>query len=283
MDTRKLLNLAMLGALPVLGLLVWYGSQPPDETQTLLKSPPQADGVTQIKVSWKAQQRSFERTDGVWRINAPISIEANGVQVQKMLQLLTARSLKHFSVSDAEQEKFGFASMALAVDIGGHQVEFGTTEPLHSRRYVRYRGDIHIIDRDIHYLFNLPLERYIALNFLPRDSRILSLAVSDGILAQQDGQWQFQGIDSKADADQITAFIDNWKHGSALEVSSYQGSEGSEIRIRTEREDIVFLLQKDERGYRLARPDLNIQYHLPPDVGDKLFSLASIADIGIGQ
>lgn len=269
MQPRNLLNLAMLAALVALGLTVWL-SGGKQEQASLLMQLPQQQGINDIRITHKGEQRHFQRQGETWRMLEPLDIAANEVQIEKMLNLRMARSEKHFSVEADEMDKFGFTAQALEVELDGHRLRFGTTDPLQGRRYVAYQGQIHIIDRDLHYLFNMPLGKYISPRLLPVDSRLTAVHTPEAEVILEQGNWVAKGEGEAPSADQIAAYLDEWRYASAMEVGLYQGNGGEKIRVVTEQGEYVFDLHRDDTEIRLGRADLKIQYHLPTDVVKRL-------------
>ncbi|MCU7915451.1 MAG: hypothetical protein KZQ65_05990 [Candidatus Thiodiazotropha sp. (ex Gloverina cf. vestifex)] len=155
MDRRLLINLALLLAVCVLGLLVWL-SQQSSGLPSLTNLQPES--ITLIEISDLSDRHiQLERKDHTWHIgNEP----ANQPRIQQLLQLCQTPSLERFD-PPADLHPFGLETPPIMMKLNGESLAFGNTDPVNGWRYVHYTDQIHLIADGFYHHLSAPREAWL--------------------------------------------------------------------------------------------------------------------------
>lgn len=275
--SRTLVNLGLLALLAVLVLLVIYepGQEKPAEEPQLLEL--NSDGISSLRIERVSGPTVvLERQQGVWRMTEPLQIGVNNFRISSLLRVTELKSLNHFTAAPESLGQYGLDAPNATLTINGTtRIDFGNSTPIDQRRYVRIGDTVHLIADNFYYhLIGAPTT-YASNSVLDGKSALVRLELPGLLLALQEGKWSATPQPASFSADQISQLIDHWRHAQALEVAPYDGRKGEMVRLTFAGNDEPFILLVTERTPELilARPDLKVQYHLPPSSAAELLAL----------
>jgi len=280
MSTRSLLNLGLAILALVLVLVVIYkpGLEPeaiPQSITTLAGT----DEVTSIQIERDTRPPlSFIKRDGNWYLSGEAGDRpAAEFQVQALLRVLQATSANSYPADSLDLGSLGLQPPQATVTLGAVEILFGATEALEDRRYVQINESVYLINDQYQHLITAERSNFIARKLLAGRGVITRLKLPDKTLAYtEDKQWQLTPEDNEISADAVQQLVDNWQNATAMYVRDYDGKETEEsVNLHTRDQDEPVTLGVISRTPHLilARPDWGIQYHMPDNIENSLFTL----------
>jgi hypothetical protein len=280
MSTRSLLNLGLAILALVLVLVVIYkpGLEPeaiPQSITTLAGT----DEVTSIHIERGTRPPlSFIKRDGNWYLSGEAGDRpAAEFQVQALLRVLQATSDNSYPADSLDLGSLGLQPPQATVTLGTVEILFGATEALEDRRYVQINKSVYLINDQYQHLITAERSNFIARKLLAGRGVITRLELPDKTLAYtEDKQWQLTPEDNEVSADAVQQLVDNWQNATAMYVRDYDGKETEEsVNLHTRDQDDPVTLGIISRTPHLilARPDWGIQYHMPDNIENTLFTL----------
>ncbi|MDO9371010.1 MAG: DUF4340 domain-containing protein [Gammaproteobacteria bacterium] len=292
MTTRTWLNLALLGGVALLVLVVVYQpglhtAQPLPRLTALVPA-----NITHLRIERDgAAPIALERKAQDWIMTAPVRMPANTFRVETVLQVAQAESHARMDAATVRLAEFKLDKPRVQLWFDATEIAFGATEPLNGRRYVRLGDSVHLISDTVY--FDL-IGEFTAF----ADSALLA-PQSQNRLTQLDlpalrlvrvgeGGWMqapnrmHAPPEPEVSMDRVNALLDAWRRARAIQVRPYV----TPVSAGAEPENVIFIhLEDAEQPLRfdivsrtpdlvLARADLGVQYHFPAGAIRKLFSLA---------
>lgn len=149
------LNLGLALLVAVLGGLVLWGTwrQQGPATPPLTGLDPSR--IQHVRLHRDDLSLSFTRTPRGWRSDGR---NADGAKLEALCRLAAAPSLRRFPAELADPAELGLAPPALVLELDDLSLEFGATEPIRQRRYVRHGDTVHLIDDRHQHLLLAPAD-----------------------------------------------------------------------------------------------------------------------------
>ncbi len=275
MASRSLLNLVLVVVVAGLVLLAFYepGIEVPPEPQPLTSMA--RESVTRLAVERANQPKvKMEKRGGRWRVTEPFALPANAYRVGALLEILKTPSHGQLTVSDLE--RFSLAPPKAALSLNETRLDFGGTEPLSARRYVRQGDTVHLITDRFFYHLMARATDFVDYQLLGPEASPVEITLPDRRLALEDGRWTLTPDDPQVGADDLTRLVDAWRSAQAIDVKPVETREDGEavsVRLRDQKEPIRFLVTPGEDEAIFARPGAGVQYHLPKASADALLTL----------
>jgi len=136
---------------------------------------------------------------------------------------------------------------------------------------------VHLINDSLYQQLLTPATFYITPRLIPAGNNISEIHLPGNHLSLVDGSWVLSPP-SETSMDKINQLASAWRDVSAIMVRDYiQGDSNEKIKIKLQADNIFeFVVVSREPNLILARPDLNIQYHISNyDAGRLFFSEAN--------
>lgn len=277
MSHRALLNIGLLVLLLALGLIAFYepGLEGPPQAETLTALSPQ--DIKRIRIERQgADAIVLERKDKQWWMVKPLTVAANTVRIEGLLRVLKARSLNRYGTAALDLTRLGLDPPKARLIVDGTTIDFGITEPLNHRRYVLAGGDVHLIEDTAYYYLTGGYTGFVSNALLEKDQRPVAIRLPDRSLTLRDGSWHAEPQPPGDSADAAVLLAEAWRHAQAIEIRPYK-SEGKgpfvTITLKGVKTPLRFEIVAREPDLRLGRPDLGIEYLLPPSAAADLFTL----------
>lgn len=272
MRTRLLLNLALLAVIVVLGAVAFFkpGKQEP-ESRPLLT----LDATTLSRVTLHNKETlAFEKADGLWRLTAPFAAPVNQVRVGQLLDVAKAKSEADYPVKPEDLAQFGLDNPQATLTLGETTLQFGGTDPINMRRYVRLGDTLHLVEDNFYHHLTAPATDYVDKKLLPEGARIKEIQLP-GLKAvkEPDGQWTADPAgEGKTD---LGVLASAWATTRAIDVKRLEQPEviGETLRIGLmEGEPVEFVIIQKQPYLVLARKDWGLQYEITAESSRELLN-----------
>ncbi|MDA1106812.1 MAG: DUF4340 domain-containing protein [Proteobacteria bacterium] len=293
MTTRNWLNLALLGGVALLVLVVIYlpglNNAPPLPKLTTLVPASithlriERDGAAPIMLEKQAQD---------WIMTAPVRMPANTFRVETVLQVAQAESHARLDAATVRLAEFKLDKPRARLWLGTTELAFGATEPLNGRRYVRVGDSVHLISDTVYFDLIGEFTAFADSALLAPGSRLTQIdlpalrlvRVGEGGWMQAPNRAQVPP-ETGVSMDRVNALLDAWRRARAIQVRPYvtPASAGAEpenmifVHLEGAEQPLRFDIVSRAPGLVLARADLGVQYHFPAAASGQLFSLSAHA------
>jgi len=274
-SSRSLLNLVLVVAVTGLVLLAFYepGIDVPPEPPPLMTMA--RESVTRLAVERLSQPTvRMEKRGGRWRVTEPFALPANAYRVGALLEILKTPSHEQLTVSDLE--RFSLAPPKASLSLNETRLDFGATESLSMRRYVRLGDTVHLITDRFFYHLVAGATNFVDYQLLGPEAAPVEITLPDRHLALEDGRWTLTPDDPEVGADDLMRLVDAWRGAQAVDVKPVETNEDGQavtVRLRAQKDSIRFLVTLGEDETIFARPGAGVQYHLPKAPADALLTL----------
>ena len=272
MQSRLLLNIALLVLVTVLAVFIYFSYQKEQQQQASTQlTELSADDITRISILHKQRKIVLEKIDDDWRMLEPISINANAFRIDTLMKMLNAASHIDYDAGELDLHKYGLANVSTAISFNDTQIIFGITNPVNNYRYVRVGNRVHLMDDHFYPILSSQTGTLVARELLPQSAQIQKLVLPEQTLTRDEkGNWHSSGDTS---ADEINETLRNWKNSQAFGVHNYNQRESLgtiEVHLTNETEPVVLQVTDTEPWLIIARPDMDIEYHFNLEFYDGL-------------
>lgn len=258
MSSRTWINLILLGLIAALSsIMVFKPGQHPESALSLTQlEPAQINRITIHRLG-KPEIRLALQKSG-WRLTAPIEIAARQAAVNTLLRLAVTPSLGSYSVKGLDLAEYGLAPALTTIELNETAIDIGAPNPVDQRRYLRINDTVHLISDDLYDIYATAPTAYVATELLPKEAKIQRLKLPGMELEQ---------------ATKLNKLVDAWQNASAQWVQAYDGAKTpNRVTVSlTDGQDLRFMITATQPQLVLARPELQLQYHLPPKQIERLF------------
>ena len=272
MRSRLFINIVLFLAVLFLAFFLSRNTNDNEETNIKLTTINPVS-VEQIQITRRdLDEITFIKKNEQWMMQTPYHIAANKLRINTMLKLLGAHSYTRLNKSEVELERFLLDDPVVAIKFNEALISFGDTSPLDKHRYVLLDNSVHLINDSLYQQLLAPATFFISPNVLPPDSKIEALHLPNRKIHKVDGKWVIEP-DVNISADKVIEVLNAWRDVSAITVRAYEETEvPSKITVDLGNSEIIeYLVISDAPQLVLARPDLNIQYHISNYDAERLF------------
>ncbi len=300
-------NLILLLLIICLGLVIWlepFTEQPPQPTPL---TGIDASTIETIRTSRGSEllfslEKRAQQGQPTWYLTYPVIMPANPVKVSQLLDLLNTDSLRQYDIKSDSLAKLGLSPPGWEIALGQTIVQFGKTEPIEQRRYVRVNSGtfsetntgtdsgtstetiVHLInDRFSQYNFGSPF-MLANLDILPVDKSVTEVHLPDKVIKRVDGQWQLTPSDDAISQNTFNEFIDEWRYAQALRVAlaekQDQTMNAKPVTIYLEKvsQPVHLTVESTEQDFIITNKDWGIRYYLASNIGKRLLEVTPPAN-----
>lgn len=278
MKPRIWLNLALLLAVACLASLFYFKPQSNAPSEYRLSSL-QAGDIKRVTID-KPAVLSLEKRDRGWFITHPFKARANAVQVERLLEILSATSKQRFPPNDLT--RFDLDQPQARLTLGKQTFSFGALNPLSAEQYVATADNIYLVPPRYGAAVAMPPNTFLNHLLLADNETPTGIDLPGYKLARVNGAWSVSPAPAQLSQDQLNRFADEWRLAYSIASEPAKPAPGAEqIRIMLDNGGSVLLqvLQKQPQLI-LLRDDEMIAYRFPGDVAKRLldpFAAASKA------
>ncbi|ABA59100.1 DUF4340 domain-containing protein [Nitrosococcus oceani] len=291
MNTRTLLNFTLLAIAGLLAWVVFYEPGTAPEPASLPLTSINAERIQTIRVVHKSRQEiRLEQKQGNWFVTAPIQAPANTSMVETLLSIAKTPSHSHYPVQDMNLGNLNLEPPEAHLYLDDLALAFGTTEPLHQRRYVLVKDMVHLISGNAFQAVASGAADFVDPALLPGDYAITELRLPQVmieagnpkvspkrtiVLRRTQETWSAEGANSKPASEAIAKLVKAWQQHTAQQVE-LKGNRATLVTIEVQREGappIHLELLAALPRLILARSDFGVEYHLSISAWNTLFQL----------
>ena len=272
MTRLTLVNLALLLAVAALAVVTYFRPAREEAPTHAVSSrlPAHARSVRIERAGTPAI--AVEKQGETWRIVEPLRAEADADRVQRLLEILTARSAQRYDAGDTE--RFDLARPRTRLVIDGESYQFGMVNAVAGEQYVLVGGVVHAIAS--RYGAALPLHAAdIARRQLLSHAEIpVRFEMGEFALRQEAGKWLMLPARKALSEDELASWVKAWRITAASRVAPLtQRSYAGELRIAlASGTSLTFGIVQREPELVIAREDEKLQYHFPSVTARRLLA-----------
>jgi len=272
LSKKILLNLLLLAIFVALALFITSTEQ--TDTKLPLLSSTDTGSVNTIRIRHNAStiiiERAINDTGAGWHIRQPVDVAANQMRVNTLLRLLMAPVHSSYPVANIDANSIGLDDSRDSISFDHRTFTFGQVNPATGLRYISDGETVYTIE-DVYFpLISSHFSTLVSFRLLPEDIRIDRLILLDQTISQDDsGRWQ-SNIDITAD--EVATIIASWRSAQAFGVRQYieKESQGELFVTAKDGTQFGFVITDTDPWLILARPELELEYHLEKDGLKKL-------------
>jgi hypothetical protein len=268
--TLALIALAL--AVAALGWFV-YRHAPPEKAAAHALSTLRADAVDHIRIERTGRPVvTLEKTDGTWRITAPVAAMAEPFQVQRLLALLSATSTLRLPPTDLA--RFELERPALAIVIGSQRFGFGMVNAVTREQYVTTNDAVYAVEAQ--YAAAVPANPAFLIRrrlFDPRESP-RGFHTRDFTVSREGSRWALRPEPADLSQDDVNRWVDEWREAAAIRAEAAgKGKLIDQVDIDLEggKRVILGIVQRDPELV-VRRMDENVQYYFAAGTARRLLS-----------
>jgi len=282
MSPRNLVNLLLLVVIVILVLFVKYEPGVEEKPKKII-SPLDKKTFNKINIKRLATKDVvLIKKDDRWFMQAPYQLPANSFKVEGLLDLPGTNYEASYPMKDLDVKKYGLDKPRATITFNdSDSFEFGTTESLKHRRYLRYKDTLYVTNDIFYHRLSLNETDYLDHALLPDIKTINKVVLPRFTMTLTDGKWDISPAPKSWSNDQANELIENWKFSQAIQISPYENSTSKQkIEIYADGADkpITFHIIKTEKDFYLARPDIGLKYELSNDKEKDLLELPPKVD-----
>jgi hypothetical protein len=276
---RIYLNLVLLAIVAGLVATVWF-TQKKEE-----KGPPlttlTADAVHSIRIEHPNQPAiALEKKGAEWQLTEPVQSPTDPFEVASLVNLATQQTQRTLKLADVKLADLKLDPPQFTVTLNDQKLEFGDTEPLEYRRYVRHGDTIALIDDPSGTAVDADYSNLVAKELISPGAAIEKIDVPGLSVARSDGKdWTATPASAASTGDAIAKFVEAWRAARSMWNAAMpaDGGKGEPITITLKDGAIHLVLVSREPQLIIDRPDLKIRYSLSKADADTLLKLAEPA------
>ena len=274
---RTRLNLLLATSVLALAAGAWMAKQHKDKPKGAL-TPLAAEGVTRIVVEWPGSPTiALEKQGAEWQLTAPVKARADRFEAVGATSLASTEVQGTVEGDDINLEELGLAPPDHVVTLNDVKVEFGGSDPLQSRRYVRVDGAIKLIDDPASAALDKDYADLVSKELFAAEETLTRIELPGLTLAKDaQSQWAATPISAKATPQALKTLADGWKDARAMwnEAASDDVPQGERVRITTQAGRVVeFIVVATDPQFALYAPGPKVRHQLSKALDDTLLKL----------
>ena len=272
MKPRLLVNLGLLALIAVLATIAILkpGKNEVESTPLLALD---LQGLNRVTLKNK-ETLVFEKKEGLWNLTAPFAAPVNQFRVGQLLDITKAVSEANYPVKPNDLAQFGLDAPQAVLGLDDMTLQFGSTDPIKMRRYVRIGETLHLVEDNFFHHLTASASDYVDKRLIPERAKIREIQLPDlKATRDQQGQWTVEpNAKTGTDLAELTSV---WATARAIEVKRWNPvAEGEPIRIGfTEGPALEFVIINKSPELVLGRKDLGLQYTLTAETSRELLNL----------
>jgi len=274
MRTGWIVNLLLLIAVAGLAAYAIYGRNGDDQAQHRIAALGGPE-VTRIAIEPRAgASMRLEKRGEDWFLTQPLQARADRTQVERLLELLSARSRERLPAT--ELQRFDLDAPALKVSFNDHAIAFGTTNPLSQDQYVLSGDGVYMLSAYYRSLVPESPGRVLTHALLRREEKPVAFVLKGFRLEHREAGWQLAPGDpqAKPSQDDLNRWVDDWRFASSLltqPASGKSATESIEVRLADGRTLKLGVLQRKPELV-LVRPDEKLSFYFSGEMANRLLS-----------
>ncbi len=274
MQSRFILNLGLLAFLIALSGFIFLSSENNENTKQKITSLNKTD-INKITIPRKTENIILTRKGNKWFMKSPHATRAHSFRINSLLNLVEIESDNIYSTKNLDLKTFGLDKPRASIIFNNTLIEFGKSNPVNHRRYLKSGENLFLIDDTLYPLISSQPTSFVDLALLSETDNIQKITLPElTVFKDSNNIWKTKP-ENIASADDIQNLLQNWKFAKAFAVHAYMPRKNlGQIDITVENNKVIsFKITDNEPWLILARPELDIEYHLDISNKDKLLSI----------
>lgn len=260
-----------------LGTGAWMAKQHKDKPKGSL-TPLAAEGVSKIVIEWPGSPTIvLEKQAAEWQLTAPVKGRADRFEAVGATSLASTEVQGTVEGADVDLKELGLDPPDHVVTLNDVKIEFGGSEPLQSRRYVRVGGVVKLIDDPASAALDKDYADLVAKDlFAPVDELVKIELPSLTLNRAEDGSWTAPPGTANATPQSLKALADGWKNAKAMwnEAAPGEAMLGTAVRITTKAGGVRdYIVASLDPQFALYSPTLKVRHQLSKALADELLKL----------
>lgn len=275
---RVYLNLALLLIVAGLSATVWFTQKkaPP-------KGPPlttlSADAVTRISIAHPNEPTiTLEKKGAEWQLTEPVQSPTDPFEVASLVNLATTETKRTLKVADVKLADLKLDPPQFTITLNDQKLEFGDTEPLEYRRYVRHGDSVLLIDDPSGTAVDADYSNLVAKELLSPGADLEKIEVPGLSVSRSDGKdWSATPASAAATGDALAKFVQAWRAARSMWNAAMpaDGGKGEPITLTLKSGVVHLVLVSKEPQLIIDRPDLKVRYTLSKADTETLLTLTA--------
>jgi hypothetical protein len=214
----------------------------------------------------------LSRENGEWLMTTPFVARAEKIPVERMLSILDARSAVRYPAGDLA--RYGLDKPQATLTLEDQTFAFGAINNMTREQYVLTRNAVYLVP--LAYITALPrgADALLALQLFGRDETPVRFELPEFSVGLNGGTWTVARITDEASADERNAWVDAWRHASAIRAARGDNRAAPQeitVALKDGRMVSLGVLQR-EPELVLIRHDEAIEYHFFAENSKKLLA-----------
>ena len=278
MKNRLLINLLLALLVITLSLVAWLKPGQDKDQKTSISSLDIA-AINTIRIARKdASFIELKRQANRWQLTQPIKAPALTGKVERLLKISQIEAPVSYALDRSSLNQFGLNPPTVQLSFNQETFNIGSTESVHSRRYVSNNEQLFMLDDTFLHLLTAPVNTYIDTRLLPDDIQITHLQTPQITLQKADDN-TWRNLNAPADelsSDTVQMLLDEWRFARAITVSTqaYETADGivtlsfkqhpkMRFKLIQQKDDIILISQQSKLAYRFSSVKYNKMTTLP--------------------
>lgn len=272
MKAKLILNFLLLIAIAGLGVVAFL-EPGKEKAEPKPVAPVDENALDRITLK-NTDSMTFEKKDGHWRLSAPFPAPANEIRIQQLIAIARADAEAQYPIKGDNLAQFELDHPKATLVLGGTTLEFGGSDPINMRRYVRRGDTMYLVNDDFFHHLAASATDYVDKKLLPEGAKIKEF-VLPGLTATlgTDGKWATETAPETVV--HVPELLTAWNTARAIDVKRpAEMPQGDVVKIgMAEGDPIEFVIVQREPDLILARKDLGLQYELTSEATQSLLNL----------
>lgn len=275
---RTRLNLLLLAIVLVLGAGAWMAHQKKSQPKATL-TPIAAEGVERIVLDWPGSPRiELQRRNGNWFLQQPVQGRADRFEAVGASSLASTEVQERLEGSDVDLKQLGLDPPDHTVTLNDVVVEFGGSDPLQSRRYVRVGTEVKLIEEPATAALDKDYADLLSKDLFAPGDELVKIELPALTLTKDDqGAWTAPAGTANATPAALKAIADGWKDAAAMwNEAAADAAEGEGGAVRITLRDgrrVDYRIVATDPQLSLYAPALKVRHQLSKALVDTLLRL----------
>ena len=252
--------LLLVLVLGLAGLVWWQLQQKEQQAQSSRLLPLSLAEVNSVVIERKQEgvvtKLELKREGGQWQLLQPQQIAANPVKVRQLFTLLDEKVESSYASAGKDLSAYGLEPPEVSVNINGHQLVLGNTNPVSNNRYILNAGQIQLVNEAVYSLLQEDWVNFVALKLIPDPFQLTAVQLPTGFA-------------------ELPQLVSDWKNAEAIRVETLNPQKLTPdmqkvvLKGTTATRELVIVNLKDE--IVLADTTKQLAYVLPISQASQLF------------
>jgi hypothetical protein len=262
-SSRAVLNIVLLALVAAVGAYIYF--KPGDSAQPGQALIPGAlEDVARIEIERASGMRiALARTDGQWRMQAPVSARLDEIALARVLELARARSEQRMPA--AELGRFELDRPWARVRFDQHGLEFGMSNALTHELYVKSGEEVVTVPARL--AANIPADasKLIAHRLFGPQEQPAAFRLERFGVREEAGHWHVEPGPADLSQDDLLRWVDHWRLASSI-LTQPQTSAPVKHRLEIDLRGggtVALGVIATTPDLVLRREDERLDYHVP--------------------